>query len=213
MKKDTQNIELEDEGKNSETIKEKIENFFDSDSMPATAAKFTLAILALGTVAFVGAAVPGLIALAEKPRYHRSYSKKQMRDAVYQLKKKKLIEIILEGDITKVRLTNKGADRVKEFCLEFLEIKKPKKWDKKWRVLIFDIPSKPKIYNLAREALRKKIKDLGFQQLQKSVWVYPYECEDEILFVAEIYQVQKFIEILTVEKLLHENILRTKFKL
>jgi DNA-binding transcriptional regulator PaaX len=213
MKKDTQNIELEDEEKNSETIKEKIENFFYSDSVPATAAKFTLAILALGTVAFVGAAVPGLIALAEKPRYHRSYSKKQMRDAVYQLKKKKLIEIILEGDITKVRLTNKGADRVKEFCLEFLEIKKPKKWDKKWRVLIFDIPSKPKIYNLAREALRKKIKDLGFQQLQKSVWIYPYECEDEILFVAEIYQVQKFIEILTVEKLLHENILRTKFKI
>ncbi|MDD5397274.1 MAG: hypothetical protein PHW24_04460 [Candidatus Moranbacteria bacterium] len=79
--------------------------------------------------------------------------------------------------------------------------------------MIFDIPTKPKIYNQARNALRAKIKELGFYQMQKSVWVYPYECEDEILLVAEIYQVQKHIEIITAEKILHENIVRKAFKL
>ena len=68
-------------------------------------------------------------------------------------------------------------------------------------------------YNKAREALRHKIKEIGFVQLQKSVWVCPYECEDEILFVAEAYQVTRFIEILTVDKMLHEEQLKRKFKL
>lgn len=86
-------------------------------------------------------------------------------------------------------------------------------WDKKWRILIFDIPTKPKIYNQAREALRRKIKGLGFYQMQKSVWVYPYECEDEILFIAELFQVQKHIEIITAEKLLHAEAIKRKFGL
>ena len=59
----------------------------------------------------------------------------------------------------------------------------------------------------------KKIKDLGFYQMQKSVWVCPYECEDEILLIAEIYQVQKHIEIITAEKILHENLVRQAFNL
>ena len=104
-------------------------------------------------------------------------------------------------------LTSKGRIKILKHLVNKQE------WDKKWRVLIFDIPTKPKIYNQAREALRRKIKDLGFYQMQKSTWVYPYECEDEILFVAELFQVQKHIEILTVEKLLHEEKLKKEFGL
>ena len=78
---------------------------------------------------------------------------------------------------------------------------------------MFDIPTKPKIYNQAREALRHKIKKLGFYQMQKSVWVYPYECEDEILFIAELFQVQRHIEIITADKVLHADILKKKFDL
>ena len=205
--------DIENKTEYPESIAQKIENFLHSDSIPATAAKFTLAILALGTVVFAGALVPGLLSIAKKPAYRKSYSKKQMCDAVYHLKRQKLIEIIQEGETTQARLTNKGAKRIKKFCLENLTIARPKRWDKKWRVLIFDIPSKPKIFHQAREALRQKIKKLGFRQMQKSVWVHPYECEDEILFVVEIYQVQKYIEMLTVEKLLHENPLKRKFHL
>lgn len=195
-------------------IKETWENFVDSDSVPATAGKFLLMSLALGGIVFAGAIAPGLIAALDNPRKPQRYNKKQIRTAFYNLKKSKLIEIIQEGDDKfKVQLTNKGQKRVKEFSFEFLEIKKPAKWDKRWRVFIFDIPTKPKIYNQAREALRRKIKDLGFFQMQKSVWVYPYECEDEILFVAELFQVQKHIEILTVEKLLHEEKLKKAFSL
>ena len=87
-----------------------------------------------------------------------------------------MVEIIQEKNgKTKVILTNTGEKRVKEFCFEELRIQKARKWDKKWRVLVYDIPTKPKVYNNAREALRAKIKEIGFVQLQKSVWVCPYE--------------------------------------
>ena len=78
---------------------------------------------------------------------------------------------------------------------------------------MFDIPTKPAIYNNARNALREKIKELGFVQMQKSVWVYPYECEDEILFLAEVYYVEKFIDMLVAERVMHEEKFKCKFKL
>jgi len=202
---------------NTKTFKDTLEDFFYSDSISATATKFLLMFLALGGVVFVGALAPAIFSAIHKSggkRQHKRYSKKQIQRAVSVLKYRKMIEIVQEKNgKTKVKLTNKGEKRIREFCFDTLKINKPRTWDKRWRVLIFDIPVKPVIYNKAREALRHKIKELGFFQLQKSVWIYPYECEDELLFLAEIYKVERFIEILTVEKFLHEDQMRKKFKL
>jgi len=200
--------------KNEKTTKQIIEDFLYSDSKSATVTKFVLMSLAVGGVVFVGALAPALFSLMGENRQSKRFSKKQIQSSFGALKKRKLIEIIQEKNgKTKVVLTNKGQKRIKEFCFEELRISKAKHWDEKWRVLIYDIPTKPKIYNKAREALRCKIKEIGFMQLQKSVWVCPYECEDEILFLAESYYVTKFIEILTVEKMLHDDQLKRKFKL
>lgn len=202
--------------KKQKSIKELIENFQNSDSVPATAAKFLLMTLAMGGIVFAGALVPGLLSATNELKSNRKhkYTKKQIRNAAYNLKRRKLIKIIKDNDgkVT-VELTNSGKKRIKDVVFEDLKIQKPKKWDKKWRVLIFDIPTKPKIYNRARNALREKVKEMGFFQLQKSVWIYPYECEDEILLVAEIYNVQRFVEILTIEKLLYKDSLLSHFKL
>ena len=194
------------------SIEKSIEKFRGSDSVPATAAKFLLMTLAVGAVVMGAAIVPGLLSLCNDKKYSKKYTKDQLRNAYYNLKKRKLIEIIQEKDGgIKVKLTNKGKKRIREFSFENLKIKKPIRWDKKWRMLIYDIPTKPKRYNKAREALRAKIKEIGFMQLQKSIWVYPFECEDEILLVAEVFQVQKYIEIVTAEKLLHENRMKKHF--
>lgn len=196
--------------------KQKIEDFLSSDSPTITATKFLLAFTAMGGIAIVGATIPGLIRLiGHSSRGHRfkaDYSKKKIENSFTYLKKKQFLEIIREknGRI-QVKLTNKGKKRLMEYSLDTIKIEKPKKWDGKWRVLTFDIPVYPKRYNAAREALRSKIKELGFYQIQKSVWVYPYECEDEILFVAEMFQVQQYIEILLVEKVLHTDVLKKVF--
>ncbi len=200
--------------KNKKTTKEIIENFLYSDSKSATATKFLLMTLAVSGAVFVGALAPAIISLTSNSKQSKRFSKKQIQNTFSLLKQRKLIEIIREKKgKTTVKLTNKGQARIRDFCFEELRISKAKHWDKKWRILIYDIPTKPKIYNKAREALRDKIKEIGFVQLQKSVWVCPYECEDEILFLAESYYVTKYIEILTVEKMLHEEQLKRKFKL
>ena len=198
-------------------IKERIENFLYSDNPSANATKFLLMFIALGGVAFGGAVIPGMLKILKELNLSEKktgYDKKKISDAVGNLKRQKLIKIIKDvNNKTTVKLTNKGQKRIKQFSIDTLTISKPKKWDGKWRILLFDIPTKPNVYNLAREALRRKIKDLNFHQLQKSAWIYPYDCEDEILFVAEIYEVQKHVEIITAEKLLSEKELRKVFKI
>jgi DNA-binding transcriptional regulator PaaX len=200
------------------TLKKRLEDFFYSDTPTATATKFLLMFVGIGAVVCGGAIVPGVLKAIDgfgmPEKKSKKYSRKQIDNAFANLKRQKLVEIIKEKDgRMHVKLTNKGKKRIVEFSIGTVRIKKPRKWDGKWRVLMFDIPMKPELYNQAREALRNKVKDLGFVQLQKSAWVCPYECEDELLFIAEIYHVAKYIEVLTVEKLLHENILKRKFKL
>lgn len=196
-------------------LEKRFEDFVCSDSPSATATKFLLAFIGIGGVAVVGAMLPGLIKAAGFFSDHRKknfYSKKKIANSLAYLKRERLIEILEEKDgKTRVRLTNKGKKRLAEYSIDTMTIQKPKKWDGKWRVLMFDIPAKPKKYHSAREALRNKIKEIGFVQIQKSVWAYPYECEDELLFIAETFKVQDYIEILTVEKVLHEEALRKKF--
>lgn len=196
----------------SSKLKEKIEKFFyEDDSISATAAKFILAALALGGIVFAGALAPNLFRHFGSYKKSKRFSKKQFDYAIYNLKKRKLIEVIQEnGDRIKVQLSNTGKKRVREFCFDALTIKRPKRWDRKWRIVIFDIPVRK---NRAREVLREKIKELGFFQLQKSVWIFPYPCEDEILLVAEIYEVMPYIEIITAGRILHKNKLKRFFDL
>ncbi len=149
--------------------KNKIDDIINSDHPAVTAGKFILIFLALGPLLLVGAAAPNAFRVFNRFKREDKYSRKQIDDALKNLKRRKLIEILEEsGDKFKVALTNKGKKRVKEFSFELLTIKKPKKWDGKWRLLIFDIPAKPAVYNRARNAIRDKVKELGFIQLQKS---------------------------------------------
>lgn len=198
-------------------MKEKIEDFFYSDSPYATATKFLLAFFAVGSVAFGGAILPGILRAMKGFDFKKEkneFSKKEFANALSTLKRQKFIKIVAyDEDKVKIELTNKGEKRLTDYSIDLLEIKKPARWDNKWRILMFDIPTKPKIYNQAREALRAKIKELGFYQMQKSVWVYPYDCEDQLLFIAEIFGVERHVEIITADRILHGKTLERKFKL
>jgi DNA-binding transcriptional regulator PaaX len=198
--------------KKEDDLAEVVEKFLHSNTMPAVVTKTILISAALGGIAFGGAIVPGILkALRGLEADNSNYSDKKIRNAFYALKRRKFIKIIKnkKGKIT-VKLTNKGKKRVREFVVGDLMIIKQIGWDKKWRVLIFDIPIKK---NWAREALRKKIKELGFYQFQGSVWFFPFPCEDEILTIAEFFGVSEYIEIITAENVLHEKELKKYFKL
>lgn len=121
--------------------------------------------------------------------------RRKFSQALWRLKKSRLI-IVQEKQDEKfmVELTEKGKRKLREFQFTELTIPKPKEWDRRWRVVIFDIPEKKK---RAREALREKIKQLNFYQLQESVWVHPYPCEAEIEFICELFDIAPYVNILT----------------
>lgn len=115
-----------------------------------------------------------------------------------------------DGSI-KIILKRRGQEVVLNYKLKELQIKKPKHWDRKWRIVMFDIPHSKR---RARDAFRAKLKSLGFYQLQKSVFIYPFKCEDEIDFICEILDIRQHVLFLTIgafegsEKLEHHFGLR-----
>ena len=95
--------------------------------------------------------------------------------------------------------------------IDSLKIKKPKKWDKKWRVVVFDIVELKKI---RREAFRGKLKELGFRPLQKSVWVHPFNCKDEIALLRRFFGLsENDIRLITANKIEKDKELKSLFKL
>jgi len=149
--------------------------------------------------------------LREKQEGHKKeYETRQLSQTLYYLKKRKLIKIkeLNNGEI-KIELTEKGHKRKLQYDFENLKIKDGGEWDGKWRILMFDIPEQKRP---ARESLRDKLKKLGFVQFQRSVWLYPYPCENEIDFITEYYSIAKYANLITVD-IKDDKPLRVKFKL
>lgn len=113
------------------------------------------------------------------------------------------------GETTYV-LSDKGKKRALTFHFEKMGIPKPPHWDGCWRIAVFDIPEKIKP---ARDALRNKLKILGFYELQKSVFIHPYPCKDELDILIENYGLRRFVRILEARSIDNELHLRRIFKL
>ena len=89
-------------------------------------------------------------------------------------------------------------------------IKTPKQWDKKWRIVMFDIPERLK---RLRNSLRWHFREIGLIELQKSVFVHPYPCDDEIEFIVEFYNSRRYVRFVVAERIDSELHLRKKFDL
>jgi DNA-binding transcriptional regulator PaaX len=146
-----------------------------------------------------------------KSEYNAQARARKLYCAFYYLKKKGLIDINYRGKQMYISLTEEGQKRAGKYKIDGMKIKKPKKWDKKWRVLIFDIKDKQKI---KREALRGKIKELDMLQLQKSVWVYPYDFTKEMKLLRKFFGLTETeMNLIEASKIEDENRIREYFGL
>ncbi len=107
-------------------------------------------------------------------------------------------------------LSENGKQRALRFNIDNLEIKEPARWDKKWRIVMFDIPEKLK---RLRDSLRLHFRKIGLIELQKSVLVYPYPCNEEIEFILELYNARKYVRFVLAENVDNELHLMKKFDL
>lgn len=88
--------------------------------------------------------------------------------ALRRLREKGLVDFIDDKTLM-FKLTDLGKDKALWVKMKETE----EKWDGKWRFIIWDIPEKRKS---VRNLLRSKLKQLGFQQFQKSVWGSKKNC-------------------------------------
>ena len=130
--------------------------------------------------------------LAQCDHTWRSIDRNQLFYILHTLRLGGFIKKIEKNDETKIILTPKGIVRAPVHRLDNLKISKPNRWDGRWRMVIFDIPeSRRKI----RDALRWRLKNLGFKELQRSVFVFPYPCEDEINILINTYGLRREVRI------------------
>ena len=173
--------------------------------------KILLTLAITGAFAIAATSPYFLINFARAYFKNKKYDKRKIAKTISRLKKNRLIILNEENGSFIVKLTEKGKKIIKKYQLKDLKIKTPKVWDGKWRVIIFDIPDKKK--KKARDALRWKLKELNFYPLQKSVWVCPYPCEDEIHFLAELFEITPYVNIVLADKIFDDTELREYFKI
>ena len=107
-------------------------------------------------------------------------------------------------------LTSAGKKRLEQIERIEFKVKIPKKWDGKWRVLIFDIKERKR---LIRDKIRITLNFIGFVKLQNSVWVYPYDCEDLITLLKADFGVGREVLYMIVDKIENDRALRNHFKI
>jgi len=139
------------------------------------------------------------------------YPKEKIQSAFYYLKRSGMINIEYRGPQMYISLTEKGVKRAGKHQINDLKIIKSEKWDQKWRILIFDISDKHKS---KREALRGKLKQLGLFQLQKSVWVCPYEFRDVVKILREFFGLtDDEMKVIAASEIENDRRIRNYFKL
>jgi len=149
--------------------------------------------------------------LKQIPKEWEKLNRQALERAINSLYSSHLVEEKHNKDgTTTFILSENGKQRTSQFNIEKLEIKKPQKWDNKWRIVMFDIPEKLK---KIRDSLRFHFQEIGLLELQKSVLVYPYPCYKEIEFILEFYNARKYVRFVLAEKIDNELHLKKKFGL
>ena len=138
-----------------------------------------------------------------KPKYY-------CNSIISRLKSQGLIEFLNKNGKNFIRLTEKGKQRLAKYQLQEAVIKKPKRWDRKWRIVIFDIREEKKAI---RDLLRRELINLGFVKLQNSVWVYPYDCEGIVIMLKAYFQRGRDILYIIAERIENDSWLKKIFKL
>jgi len=170
----------------------------------------TVFIAGMLSIALVAPNVLSAISKLEKSFKRKKNLKYSINDSFTRLKEKGLIEIIEINGKKVARITKKGEDKLDFLDKHDFKLTIPKKWDGRWRVVIFDIKESR---SRTRFLLRKTLSQIGFIRLQNSVWLYPHDCEDLISLLKVDFKIGKDVLYMIVEKLENDWHLRKTFNL
>lgn len=106
----------------------------------------------------------------------------------------KALHSLIEKDLVylggeKIVLTERGKKVLQEISFE--EAVKPlDSWDGNWNLISYDIPTKKK---KECDYFRRKLSEVGFRQVHKSLWLYPYDYKEEVAAFAHSIGIAPFV--------------------
>lgn len=163
--------------------------------------KEVLKLLAAGVILTTVVLFPGIAALGplieedQRKREKKEWEKfnlRRLKQVIKRLERQKEIEIT--NGI--VKITDKGKKKMPKYNLENMELKR--KTDGKWRVIVYDIANLKKFQ---RELFRETLKRLKFLRLQKSVYITPFVCDDEIEYLRQAFDIGSEVLVLRVAEI------------
>ena len=178
--------------------------------------KDVLLLLGAGTFLAASILMPGLPLtlkpfLDEKRKREANEWKRfntwRLRQVLKRMREQKLVEIVEKNGVQVVKIAENGKKRLLKFNLEEMTLEN-KKWDGKWRIIIYDILSGK---SQERELFRKTLKRMKFHKLQKSVYLTPFPCRDEIEYLRQICGVGNEVIMLTVSGIENERAYKEYF--
>lgn len=148
--------------------------------------------------------------ILEKKR--QKIKESQIKRVLKNLEKKEIIFMKEKNDNVYVTLSESGEIMVKKYSIKaLLALKlKRKKWTGKWFLVFFDVPE---LQRSKRDYLRRFLLKIGFYPYQKSVYIFPYECEQEINLIKKIVEGARYMRYIVAEKIEDEEIIKNYFHL
>lgn len=177
----------------------------------ATAQKIVILLLGGVALGLPGPPIRYSRVLKEIGKEWKKINQRELYRAIRKLYESKLIHYTenKDGSIS-IILNREGRKIALRYKLKEMTISAPKFWDKKWRVVLFDVPEKQK---RLRDVLRYYFKNMGMIELQKSVFVHPYDCKNEIDFIIELHNARKYVRFIEAFHIDNELHLKKKFNL
>ena len=157
-----------------------------------TAGKFLLSFFDVAVAPFFVASV------SYKKSLHNYYlesgiEKAEMDAKIRYLKKMKYVRAFTEGKEKYLELLPDGVKRLEKLAWKNIKINQTPDWDHKMRVVIFDVPEK---LHYPRDVFRRKLFEMNFIQIQKSVYVFPFPCTAEISYLSQSLGIEQFVTIM-----------------
>lgn len=138
------------------------------------------------------------------------YSSRYVSNAVSRLKQKGYVHFYERDGHRYAELTPKGKKRLAEYQTRPLVVGKPKRWDGKWRIVMFDIPER---LRTLRSIVRRELTRAGFVRLQNSVWVHAYDCEEYIALLKADQRIGKSLLYVVADRVEYDKPLKDLFNL
>lgn len=112
---------------------------------------------------------------------------RRLQQVIYKMKENGYLAGQYEHGL---QITEKAKRRIAKIDLDSLMAKPQPHWDKLWRVIIYDIPEERKV---ARNALASRLRQYGCFQLQKSTWITPFPCRNDIVAITTQYNIANYV--------------------